>query len=476
VIDNGLNSVRHIHFVGIAGVGMAGIAEVLHHQGYTVSGSDEVDNALFQRLKKQGVQVFLGHDKRHVQGADVIVVSSAIGSQNVELMYARQKRIPVLPRALMLAELMRFRYGIAVAGTHGKTSTTSLVASLLSEAGYDPTFVIGGKLLSANSNAQLGHGKYFVAEADESDASFLHLNPMVSIVTNIDADHLENYDGSFERIKDTFIDFLHRLPFYGTAIMCIDDPGVQAIISKVSRPVLTYGFSEDADYRVCHYTQHGYIANFELHCPLGETLSLRLSLPGKHYVLNATAAVVLALMLKVPEHIVVESLEHFKGVARRFQVYGDYSVCGNKLTLVDDYGHHPQEIRCTLEAARAVWPDRRIVLLFQPHRFSRTRDFFDQFSQVLSTVDLLLLMDVYPAGEQAIVGADSHALSQSIRQRSSLDPIFVDEGHDLRTVLENCSKDGDVLLVMGAGSIGGVAMRLASGVSALKKIEDRVVG
>lgn len=459
-----MGHIKHVHFVGIGGVGMAGIAEVLLRQGYTVSGSDLSENSLTQWLRVMGAIIYRGHEASHIKNADVIVRSSAVDRHNPELEAARLARIPVVARAEMLGELMRFRYGIAIAGTHGKTTTTSLVTSILAEAGLDPTFVIGGRLNSVGSNARLGRGHYLVAEADESDASFLYLKPMISIVTNIDQDHMSTYENNFDKLKATFIDFLHRLPFYGLAVLCIDDPIVREVLPQISRPVLTYGMSPEADFKTLEYKKVGMRTQFVVERPKGQApLEVSLNLPGKHNVLNALAAIAVASELKIQDRAIIEALENFAGIGRRFQVYGDYSLHkGGRVTLVDDYGHHPREIAATLQAARESWPDRRLVMVYQPHRYTRTRDLFGDFCQVLSLPDKLLLLDVYSAGEEYIQGADSTALVAEIKKRGQMEPIFVDKHDALPMLFERELQDGDVLLMQGAGNIGGLAARLAA--------------
>lgn len=459
-----MGHIKHVHFVGIGGVGMAGIAEVLLRQGYAVSGSDLADNALTQWLRVMGATIYRGHDPAHIQAADVIVRSSAVEQQNVELEAARKNHIPIVPRAEMLGELMRFRYGIAVAGTHGKTTTTSLVTSILAEADLDPTFVIGGRLNSIGSNARLGQGHYLVAEADESDASFLYLKPMISIVTNIDQDHMATYENDFARLKTTFIDFLHRLPFYGLAVLCLDDPVVREILPKFSRPVLTYGLTEEADFKALSYTQSGMQTKFVVQRPKGQTpLAVTLNLPGRHNVLNALAAIAVASELKVQDQAIVDALQHFAGIGRRFQIYGDFNLSqGGRITLVDDYGHHPREIAATLQAARESWPDRRLVMVYQPHRYTRTRDLFGDFCTVLSATDKLILLDVYSAGEAHIEGADGMALAKGIKNHGPIEPIFVERHDTLRSLLVAELQDGDVLLMQGAGNIGTIAAKLAA--------------
>ncbi|HCB13378.1 MAG TPA: UDP-N-acetylmuramate--L-alanine ligase [Gammaproteobacteria bacterium] len=457
-----MRRIRHLHFVGIGGAGMSGIAEVLLNLGYSVSGSDLRTSAVTTRLVQLGVIIRLGHAAENIAGCDAVVISSAVAEDNPEVAAARAARIPVVPRAEMLAELMRFRYGIAVAGTHGKTTTTSLIASLLAEGGLDPTFVIGGRLNSAGANARLGAGRVLVAEADESDASFLFLQPMLAVVTNIDADHLPTYGGDFERLRETFIEFLHHLPFYGLAVLCADDPQVRAILPLLSRPVLSYGFDEDCDVRASDIVRDGLRTRFLVRLPhLAMPLPITLNLPGRHSVLNALAAIAVAHELGVPETAICRALMNFQGIDRRFQQHGELILPGGgHVTMMDDYGHHPREIQAVLEAVRGAWPERRLVLAFQPHRFTRTRDLFDDFAQVLSEVDTLILLDVYPAGEKPIAGADGRSLSRAIRTRGKVDPVFVEQTADLPTVLPDLLSDGDLLLMMGAGDIGAMAAQL----------------
>lgn len=459
-----MGHIKHVHFVGIGGVGMAGIAEVLLRQGYIVSGSDLSDNSLTQWLRVMGAVIYRGHAASNIKDADVIVRSSAVEWDNAELEAARKARIPVVPRAEMLGELMRFRYGIAIAGTHGKTTTTSLVTSILAEAGLDPTFVIGGRLNSVGSNARLGRGHYLVAEADESDASFLYLKPMISVVTNIDQDHMGTYENNFDRLKETFIDFIHRLPFYGLAVVCMDDPIVREILPQLSRPVLSYGMSPDADFKTSGYKQSGMRSRFVVERPKGQTaLEITLNLPGRHNVLNALAAIAIASELKIQDRAIIDALENFAGIGRRFQVYGEFALDkGGQVTLVDDYGHHPREIAATLQAARESWPDRRLVMVYQPHRYTRTRDLFNDFCSVLSLPDKLLLLDVYSAGEAFIQGADGVTLANEIKKRGQVDPIFVEKHHTLPSLFAQELKDGDVLLMQGAGNIGALAACLAA--------------
>ena len=456
-----MGRIRRIHLVGIGGSGMGGIAEVLHNLGYSVSGSDLKENPVTQRLQGLGVKVVFGHEAAWVADADVVVISSAVTDDNPEVQAARARRIPVVPRAEMLAELMRFRHGIAVAGTHGKTTTTSLVASLLAEGGLDPTFVIGGRLNSAGANARLGASRYLVAEADESDASFLYLQPLTAVVTNIDADHMETYGGDFERLRQAFIEFLHHLPFYGLAVLCADDPVVRGLAPELSRPVLTYGFHPEADLRATHIRQDGVHTHFRV-CGDGleHELELTLNLPGRHNVQNALAAVAVARELGVAEAALRSGLLGFQGIGRRFQQYGDIATPAGSVTLVDDYGHHPREVAATLQAARESWPDRRLVVAFQPHRYSRTRDLFEDFTEVLSDADVLVVLEVYPAGEKPVPGADSRTLCRAIRARGQVDPVFVGEYEELSEALSGVLRDGDVLLTLGAGSIGALAAGL----------------
>ena len=450
-----------VHFIGIGGVGMSGIAEVLLTLGYKVSGSDAADSASTRRLAALGASVQRGHAAGHIADADAVVVSSAIRADNPELLAARAQRIPVVPRAEMLAELMRFRRGIAVAGTHGKTTTTSLIASVLSEGGMDPTFVIGGQLLSAGSNARLGSGKWLVAEADESDGSFLRLNPQIAVVTNIDADHLENYGGDFARVRAAFSEFLHRLPFYGLAVLCIDDPEVAALAAEMPRHILLYGFSEQADVRASDVAQEGGRTRFTLHLPECDPVTATLNLPGRHNVLNALAAAAIGWQLGVAPEAIAHALDRFQGIGRRFNQLGELDFGRGKALLVDDYGHHPRELQAVFDAARAGWPERRLVVAFQPHRYSRTRDLLDDFAQVLSSVDALLLTEVYPAGEAPIAGADAKALARAVRARGRIDPVLVGNVRELPDVLTDVLADGDLVLLLGAGDIGQVAHELA---------------
>ena len=454
---------RRVHFVGIGGVGMSGIAEVLCTLGYTVSGSDQNPSRATARLIAAGAQVHFGHDAAHVEGADVVVVSSAISADNPELRAARSRRIPVVPRAEMLAELMRFRRGIAVAGTHGKTTTTSLIASVLSEGGLDPTFVIGGQLLSAGANAQLGSGDWLVAEADESDGSFLRLTPLIAVVTNIDIDHLENYEGDFGRMRSAFEEFLHRLPFYGLAILCLDDPNVRELAEHVQRHVLTYGHAEDAQVRALEVEQHGPRTRFQLLLPELPPQPVTLNMPGRHNVQNALAAAAVGWQLGVEQDAIVQALETFQGIGRRFNLLGELRLPGDvRVQVVDDYGHHPRELAAVFEAARSGWPERRLVVAFQPHRYSRTRDLLDDFSAVLSEVDALLLTEVYPAGEAPIPGADARALARAIRARGRIDPVLVAHPRELMEALEGVAVDGDLVILAGAGDIGQAAQDIVA--------------
>ena len=451
-----------VHFVGVGGTGMSGIAEVMCTLGYRVSGSDTADNAVTRRLASLGIDVQRGHAASNVHGADCVVISSAIKRDNPEFAEAREQRIPVVPRAEMLAELMRFKRGIAIAGTHGKTTTTSLAASVLAEGGLDPTFVIGGQLLAAGANARLGTGQWLVAEADESDGSFLRLNPQVAIVTNIDADHLENYGNDFAKIQAAFDEFLHRLPFYGLAVLCIDDEEVAALAARASRHVMTYGFAAHADVRAENVSQTGARMKFTLCLPDGARCPVTLALPGRHNVQNALAAAALGWQLGIEPKTISRALENFAGIGRRFNLLAQVPLRdGGTVTVVDDYGHHPKELEAVFAAARGGWPDRRIVAAFQPHRYSRTRDLFDDFAAVLSSLDALVLTEVYAAGEAPIVGADAKSLARAIRARGRIDPVVVGSAAELRDVLPDVLRDGDLLLVMGAGDIGHAAQQLA---------------
>ncbi|HEX5419544.1 MAG TPA: UDP-N-acetylmuramate--L-alanine ligase [Gammaproteobacteria bacterium] len=456
-----MGRIRCIHFVGIGGSGMAGIAEVLISLGYRVQGSDLKLGRLTARLEALGAVVRQGHAAEHIEGADVVVVSSAVAPDNPEIAAARTRRIPVVRRAQMLAELMRFRYGVAVAGTHGKTTTTSLVASVLAEGGLDPTFVIGGRLTSADANARLGEGRYLVAEADESDASFLHLQPMIAVVTNVDADHLGSYDNDFERLKLGFLEFLHNLPFYGLAVICSDDEPARSLIPQLGRRVVSYGFGERADIRALDLERRGGRTRFTaLTTASGEKLPLELNLPGEHNVLNALAAIAVAGELEIEPAAVQRALASFSGIDRRLQLFGTVTTPAGRVTFIDDYGHHPTEIAATLAAARDAWPGRRLVVVFQPHRYTRTHALLDDFAQVLSSVPALVLTNVYSAGEAPIAGADSKALARAIRARGAVEPILVDEPDDVPAVLDHLLEGGDVVLTLGAGSIGGLAPSL----------------
>ena len=456
------HKVRRIHFIGIGGAGMSGIAEVLVNLGYQVSGSDLSENAATRRLAGLGAKVSIQHDARHVEGADAVVVSSAVRGDNPEVLAARAKRIPVVPRALMLAELMRLKQGIAIAGTHGKTTTTSLVASVLAEGGLDPTFVIGGRLVAAGSNARLGAGDFIVVEADESDASFLHLQPVVAVVTNIDQDHMDTYQHDFAKLRQAFVQFLQNLPFYGAAILCIDDEHVREILPFVSKPVLTYGTSPQAMVRAEDIRHDAGRMRFRARREKAAALDVVVNLPGRHNVLNALAAIAVADELGVPDQAIQRALAEFRGVGRRFQSYGDVKLeGGGAFTLIDDYGHHPAEMAATLEAARGAFPGRRLVLAFQPHRYTRTRDLFEDFVKVLSTPDALLLAEVYPAGEAPIVAADARSLSRALRVAGKVEPVFVEDIADMAEAIRRSAQPGDVVVTMGAGSIGNVAGQLA---------------
>jgi UDP-N-acetylmuramate--alanine ligase len=455
-----MRRIHCIHFVGIGGSGMSGIAEVLVNLGYAVQGSDLKAGESTRRLESLGARVMVGHRAENVAGADVVVVSSAINTENPEVAQALAQRIPVVKRAEMLGELMRFRYSIAVAGTHGKTTTTSLVASVLAEGGEDPTFVIGGRLKSAASNARLGAGEYLVAEADESDASFMHLQPMIAIVTNVDADHLGTHGGDFGKLKLSFVEFLHNLPFYGLAIICSDDAEAAALIPQIARPYLTYGFGDSADVRAVNVQRCGTQSVFDVLRPGRAPLPVTLNLPGRHNVLNSLAAISVATELEIDAAAIQRALAGFQGIERRLQWLGDVDGPFGRVTLVDDYGHHPTEVAATLEAARQGWPDRRIVLVFQPHRYTRTRDLLDDFAQVLSTADALVVAEVYAAGEEPIAGADAKALCRAIRSRGRVEPVLLRSLDELPEVLAGIAQDGDVVLTMGAGSIGAAAQAL----------------
>jgi UDP-N-acetylmuramate--alanine ligase len=467
------HAIRHIHFVGIGGAGMSGIAEVLLNQGYRISGSDLGESTVTCRLVALGAQVFVGHDAAHIDGADAIVTSTAVKEDNPEVVAAHAKLVPVVPRAVMLAELMRMKKGVAIAGTHGKTTTTSLVASVLAAAHMDPTFVIGGRLNSAGANAQLGSGEYIVVEADESDASFLNLLPVLSVVTNIDADHMDTYGHDFGKLKAAFVEFLHKMPFYGAAVVCVDDPAIREILPQIARPITSYGFSEDAQVRALHVRAVDTQMHFTVQRRNGvelPDLDVVLNLPGRHNVLNALAAIGIAVELGVPDEAVQQALAEFKGVGRRFQRYGEAALpSGGSCTVVDDYGHHPVEMAATLSAARGAYPGRRLVLAFQPHRYTRTRDCFEDFVKVIGQADAVLLAEVYAAGEAPIVAADGRSLARALRVAGKLEPVFVDDINAMpQAVLDN-ARDGDVVLCMGAGTVGSVASRvieLAQGATA----------
>lgn len=459
-----MRRIKRIHFIGIGGAGMSGIAEVLLNQGYSISGSDLRESSTTDRLRAMGAKVFIGHQSDNVADADVVVNSTAVDGSNPEMIGARELRIPIVHRADMLAELMRYRHGIAVAGTHGKTTTTSLMAAVFAAGDYDPTFVIGGLLNSAGSNAGLGESRYLVAEADESDASFLHLQPMVAVVTNIDADHMETYEGDFARLKKTFIEFLHNLPFYGLAVVCGDDPVVNEIMPEIARPTLTYGFGEDCDFRAINVVQTQSTVSFDVERKdFDELLSVKLNMPGLHNVLNATAVIAVATDEGIDDTAIQSGLTNFTGVGRRFQVYGEFEVEANKpkAMLVDDYGHHPREVAATIQAIREGWPERRLLMIYQPHRYTRTRDLYEDFVEVLSSVDRLVLLEVYSAGEEPIAGADGRNLSRSIRSRGNLEPVFVEGIDGVPQVIKDIVEPGDIVITQGAGNVGQLAIELA---------------
>ena len=467
-LNDRMRRIQCIHFVGVGGSGMSGIAEVLVNLGYQVQGSDLKGNAVTEHLAGLGVRIFIGHNAAHIGNADVVVASSAVGRSNPEVAAALAKRIPVVPRAEMLGELMRFRYSIAVAGTHGKTTTTSLVASVLAEAGVDPTFVIGGRLKSAGSNARLGAGRYLVAEADESDASFMHLQPMIAIVTNIDNDHLATHDGDFSLLRQSFIDFLHNLPFYGLAVLCADDEHVRGMLDSVGRPFVTYGLdtSAAADIRATNIERLGVQSRYQVLRAGHEPLQVTLNLPGRHNVLNSLAAVAVATELEMPDAAIQRAFANFQGIDRRLQQLGEIQWSGGRALVVDDYGHHPTEVAATLEAVRQGWPDRRLVLAFQPHRYTRTRDLLDDFGRALSGCDVLLVTEVYAAGEAPIAGADGRAICRAVRSRGVVEPVFVERVETLPEALRAVLHDGDLVLTMGAGNIGAVAHDLKSRIAA----------
>ncbi|MFP4251052.1 MAG: UDP-N-acetylmuramate--L-alanine ligase [Guyparkeria sp.] len=462
-----MRKVRHLHFVGIGGAGMSGIAEVLHTLGFVVSGSDISESPAVRHLRELGIEVFIGHATDNLAGADVLVVSTAIAADNPELVAAHDRRMPVVRRAEMLAEIMRFRIGLAVAGTHGKTTTTSLLAAIMAEAGLDPTYVIGGKLLSSASNARLGRGEYLIAEADESDASFLHLQPHVAVVTNIDADHLETYDNDFSRLLDHFVEFLHNLPFYGLAVLCADDDHAMSIVERIGRQVLTYGIDEPADVRATAIRSDGFESSFDVSLPGGESLHCRLAMPGRHNILNALAAITVAHDLGVDGEAIVRALAGFKGVGRRLERRGTLVFPQGRRMLLDDYGHHPREVAATLAAVRDAWPDEPLLLIFQPHRYTRTRDLFEDFVEVLSQVDQLILMEVYAAGQQPIAGADGRSLARAIRARGQVDPVFVAEPGQVAEVIDDMVREDGIVLTLGAGNVGSLPGLL------LERWEDR---
>ena len=457
-----MRRIRRIHFVGIGGSGMSGIAEVLLNQGYEISGSDISVSPSVRRLTEAGAEVFLGHSESNIENADVVVKSSAVTIENPEIASARERGIPVVRRAEMLAELMRYRHGIAIAGTHGKTTTTSLITAILAEDGRDPTFVVGGRVNSVGTNAKLGGSRYLVAEADESDASFLHLQPMVSVVTNIEADHMETYGFDFEVMKKTYIEFLHNLPFYGLAVLCIDDEVIRDLLVEVARPMLTYGFSEDAAYKLRDLSADKRQCNFVIDRPDNKpSLSIKLNIPGRHNALNAAAAIAVATDEGISDQAIIAGLEKFSGVGRRFELVGEYQVTDGPAMLVDDYGHHPTEVKATIQAVRDGWPEKRLIMVFQPHRYSRTRDLYEDFVQVLSQVDVLLVLDVYAAGEEPIAGAGSKNLCGSIRQRGVIDPIFVEQIEEVPKLLGDLVRGGDLVMTQGAGSVSKLVAMLA---------------
>lgn len=458
----GMDRITHLHFIGIGGAGMGGIAEVLLNQGFTISGSDTKESSMTTRLAQLGATVYIGHHPEHVMGANAVVISSAIQADNSELIAAREMRLPIVPRAEMLAELMRFKHGIAIAGTHGKTTTTSLIASILAEDALDPTFVIGGLLNSAGTNARLGASKYFVAEADESDASFLFLKPLMSVITNIDADHMGTYNNDFGKLKEAFLRFIHHLPFYGLAVLCVDDPIVRELSAQVGRTMITYGFEHDADLYAADLEYIGTGTHFNvIRKYRNDALSIRLNIPGRHNVLNALGAIAIATEIGVSDAAIQRALHNFQGVGRRMQVLGEFTREDGNVLMVDDYGHHPTEVAATIAAIRKAWPTRRLVMAYQPHRYTRTKDLFEDFTRVLSEVDVLLMLDVYSAGETPIAGADSRNLCGNIRHRGKIDPIYVGKNDNLHSALQTVLKPGDLLLTQGAGDIGSLALKLA---------------
>lgn len=465
--SHAMRRVKHIHFIGIGGAGMGGIAEVLKNLGYEISGSDIKQSTITQRLESLGIAVAIGHAPENITQADVVVVTSAIDDSNKELITARKNRIPVVRRAEMLAELMRFSQGIAIAGTHGKTTTTSLVASVLAEGGLDPSYVIGGLLNSSGSHARLGSGKYIVAEADESDASFLHLYPIIAVITNVDADHLDTYGGDFANLRKNFIEFLHQLPFYGLAVLCIDDEGVRKILPEVTKPIVTYGIDFEADYNAELLRQEEAKTWFKVsRKDKKDWLEVELNLPGKHNLLNALASIAVAHELGVSDDDIINALCHFQGISRRCHVHGDIKINGHTVTFIDDYAHHPSEIEATFAAIRAGWPDRRLIVIYQPHRYTRMRDLFEDFSHVLSQTEVLLILDVYAAGEEVIAGADSRSLCRAIRLRGQVDPVFIEDKTEVMDVLSGLIEDGDLLLTLGAGDIGTLSKQLYQSCSA----------
>ncbi|MFQ3260655.1 UDP-N-acetylmuramate--L-alanine ligase [Reinekea sp.] len=457
-----MRRIRRIHFIGIGGVGMCGIAEVLLNQGYEISGTDLKSTPTTERLSTLGMVINFGHKEAYVLGADVVVVSSAIDKENEEIKWAVAHRIPVVRRAEMLAELMRYRHGIAIAGAHGKTTTTSLMASVMTGEDFDPTFIIGGKLNSAGSNARIGTSRYLVAEADESDASFLHLQPMTAIVTNIDADHMGTYGGDFENLKNAYVEFLHNVPFYGLVVLCSDDENIQSIMPRINRPVMTFGLKDDADVQAVNIRKQGLVTLFTVKRPNKPELEVELKMPGDHNVLNALAVIAVATDEGVTDEAIVNGLKNFDGVGRRFQVNGNFDTPKGQVMLVDDYGHHPRELAVTFEAIKTGWPERRLVAVFQPHRYSRTRDLYEDFVEVLSQVDVLILLDIYSAGEDPIAGADGRSLCRSIRQRGRVDPIFVEDKESIFSILTDVLQDGDLLLTQGAGDVGALSLRIAN--------------
>ena len=466
--ENFMRRIRKVHFVGIGGAGMSGIADVMNTLGYQVSGSDIASNAVTERLQSLGVEVYHTHTAENINDVDVVVTSTAIDKDNLEVAAAKALRIPIVPRAEMLAELMRFSHGIAVAGTHGKTTTTSLVTSVLAEAGLDPTYVIGGKLNSSATHARLGKGKYLVAEADESDASFLYLQPMIAIVTNVDADHLPTYDGDFSRLKQAFVEFLHHLPFYGLAVVCVDDAEVRSLLAEITRPVIRYGIDYDADVRASNIRYLGTQCVFDVMLPEADSVfEVTLNMPGRHNVLNALAAICVAYELGVSVQHMQAALSGFQGIGRRMHMYGDIKMTQGVVTVVDDYAHHPTEVEATLSATKNAWPEKRLVAVFQPHRYTRTRDLFEDFSRVLAECDVLILTEVYAAGEDPVAGADGRALCAAIRARGKVNPIFIEDVEQLASDLQSILIDGDLVLTMGAGSIGRIASQLKESLGAV---------